>query len=702
MTSPDPKPRISDIFGSKTFDYDIMREKLPADAYAKLRATIAKGQKLDQTLAEVVAHAMKVWAMAQGATHYTHWFQPLTRGTAEKHDAFLSHQSFGNSNKPIERFSASSLVQAEPDASSFPSGGMRSTFEARGYTAWDPTSPAFIMGNTLTIPSVFLSYNGDALDKKTPLLRSITELDKAVRALLETLGSPSEAVYPTIGPEQEFFLIPKRFYDRRPDLRLVGTTVMGKPSPKGQKMEDHYFGSIPEGAMKFFLELEEEAFKLGIPLKTRHNEVAPSQFELAPLFEHANVGNDHNALLMPLMCKIAKHHGLECLLYEKPFKDLNGSGKHNNWSLMSHEGRNLLNPGKTQEENLEFLLFLTTIIHAIHRRNGLIRSVVATPGNDYRLGGNEAPPGIISVFVGSALEEILEKIVQGGNLPLEETISTLDLGILQLPKVQRHNTDRNRTSPFAFTGDKFEFRAVGSSQSLGFPNAFLNIVVAEAVDLSNELLKKKLSGGKPRDVAILEVVRDLYITSKPIIFNGNNYSEEWVEEAKKRGLPVVPNGYEALKALLLEDNKEVLRRILSDREIVARYNVAMAKTIHNALVMGETMLDMTLSGVRPTVVRFMAEVSQAQAVVRQLGIDDPLAGQLARLYGELNNKAQLLQESLAEASVIADVDKQGSYITYSVKPAMNDLREVVDSLEELVPFEHWPFPSYVDLLHSEG
>ena len=659
------KMKISKIFGTNTFDFDIMRERLPADIYKRLQAIIAKGEPLDQELAEVVAHAMKEWAVEEGATHFSHWFQPDRAGTAEKHDAFLTTESFRNGLKPIERFSVDQLVQAEPDASSFPSGGMRSTFEARGYTAWDPTSPAFLKehhgGKTLCIPSVYLSYTGEALDNKTPLLRSVDALNKIVKQFFKTLGKSTDGVYTTVGPEQEFFLIPKHLFDKRPDLVLTGRTILGKPSPRGQKLEDHYFGPMPEKVLKFYSELEQEAYKLGIPLKTRHNEVAPSQYELAPIFEHSNVANDHNQLLMELMKKIALKNDLVCILYEKPFAGVNGSGKHNNWSMMTYEGRNLLDPGKTREEHLEFMLIVSIIIRAVHKRSKLLRSIIAVPGNDFRLGANEAPPAIISVYIGDALDKILKTIESSGTLEKIEKSETIDekykilgytVGLDQLPNIKRDNTDRNRTSPFAWTGNKFEFRALGSSQTLGFPNTVINAIMAESFNDATELLEDKLKNGVEKEIALIEMIKEYYIESKSVIFNGNNYSEEWVVEAEKRGLPNIKNSFEALKEL--EKNADALTtlNIISAREVSARYLVRLSSLIHQIHIEAETLIDMVRTGVMPAIIRYMGDVLK----VKSLLVSEKELDLTVKEYSELKTQIHTLEKELLNE--IEDIEEQ--------------------------------------------
>lgn len=693
--------KISDIFGQNIFDYESMREKLPKQVYKELVETIEKSKMLNIELANTVAHAMKEWAIELGATHFTHWFQPLNRGTAEKHDSFLEIDSFFNSTNTIERFSGSQLVQAEPDASSFPSGGMRSTFEARGYTAWDPTSPAFIIehanGKTLCIPSVFISYTGDALDKKTPLLRSLHLLDVNVKTLLNLLQQPTESVYSTVGPEQEFFLIPLDLFKKRPDLKLTGRTIFGKPSPKGQKLEDHYFGSIPEHILKFLSELEQEAYKLGIPLKTRHNEVAPSQFELAPIYEHANVANDHNQLLMELLRKVALRHNIACLLHEKPFANVNGSGKHNNWSIQTYEGINLLNPGKSREDNYRFLLILSIILHGVYKRAKVLRTAIATPGNDFRLGANEAPPAIISVFIGTELEKLLNKIAEGEDFDVNTLDEEIDTQLEQLPNIKKHNTDRNRTSPFAFTGDKFEFRAVGSSQTLGFPNAYLNTIVAEAFAYATSILQQHLQD-KSMNTAVLETVKQLYSEAKPIVFNGDNYSNDWVKQASSRGLPNIENSFEALKILLEETTINLFQtaNVLTEKEIRARYNIQMKNLVRQQVIEAELMIDMIKTGVKPMLLQYLAEL----APIAELLQDDDDYNNLLYSRVEVSTYIKELQQIVSKIENNNDLTEKGKIATYELKPVMYKLRTLVDEIEKITPANLWPWPNYVELLHE--
>src|SRR5262245_3433817 len=572
--------RMLETFGRNTFGPEVMKEKLPRPVYHSLQETVRRGARLDPSIANEVAHAIKEWALSKGASHFCHWFQPQTGLTAEKHDSFLT---FDDDGLPLERFSGSQLIQSEPDASSFPSGGMRSTFEARGYTAWDPSSPIFIVegpnGKTLCVPSVFISYHGDALDNKTPLLRSMDFLSQRALSLLRLLGDHGATrVVPTLGPEQEYFLIDRAFWALRPDLVAAGRTLVGARPPKGQELEDHYFGSIKDRILAFMQESEHELYKLGIPIKTRHNEVAPSQYETAPIFEEANVASDHNQLVMETMNRVARRHDLALLLHEKPFAGINGSGKHCNWSLQDSRGRNLLDPGSTPESNVQFLLFLVAVLKGVHKRAGLLRAAIASSGNDHRLGANEAPPAIISVFLGEQLTRVLDALEKGekGGAAAVERIS---LGIRKLPEVARDNTDRNRTSPFAFTGNKFEFRAVSSGQSISLPVAFLNVAVGEALEELEAALSSRTGKGMSLPDAVLEVVREAVGATKAVRFEGNNYAAEWVDEAQRRGLPNLRNTPEALAELVRPEARTFLARakVFSEAESDARYHVKLER-----------------------------------------------------------------------------------------------------------------------------
>jgi len=699
----DKSGAIPDMFGCYTFSLREMQKRLPRPIFEAIQATIASGEALDTGFANEIAHAMKEWAVEHGATHFTHWFQPLTGATAEKHDAFLSFSD----GRPIERFSGSQLIQAEPDASSFPSGGMRSTFEARGYTAWDPTSPAFLVHNehgaTLTIPSVFVSYTGEALDKKTPLLRSMRELSRAARAVLELMGRPTKSVVSTLGAEQEYFLVHRDLFAQRPDLEVTGRTVLGTTPPKGQQLEDHYFGTIDDRALDFMGEVEMEAWKLGIPVKTRHNEVAPHQYEAAPLFQAINVSSDQNHMLMDIMRKVARRRDLAVLFHEKPFAGVNGSGKHNNWSMADAEGRNLLEPGDDPDRNVEFLFFLSAALRAVHTRAPLLRASIASAGNDHRLGANEAPPAIISVFLGDRLTEILETLLAGKDVSAvqEKVIRT---GLEVLPEVQKDNTDRNRTSPFAFTGNKFEFRAVGSGQSNSMPMAWLNLAVAEALDEMWERLKGRLDTGEERNEAMLSVIKEVYADAKPIVFNGNNYSADWVAEAERRGLPNAVNTPTALQALVEEDAKAFAAKygMLQPHEMEARYTVQLEK--YNRMVEIEAVqtIRMAKTGVLPAVYAQQALMSDAYRGVEKCGIEAPeqkeelatYTGLICETLAAIDGVRKALSDAPDEHAAAAKAD----WCVEKTIPAMARLREMCDTLERRTDEDLWPFPSYHALL----
>src|SRR5579871_253921 len=570
------------IFGSNVFSPAVQRQRLPKDVFRRLQQTLARGEALDTSLADSVALAMKEWALERGATHYTHWFQPLTGSTAEKHDSFYSPTGEGTA---LAEFSGKELIQGEPDASSFPTGGIRATFEARGYTAWDPTSPAFILENpngaVLCIPTAFASWTGEALDHKIPLLRSMDALSRsAIRALKLFGDESSRRVFTTVGPEQEYFLIDEQFYFERPDLITTGRTLFGAKPPKGHELDDHYFGSIPERILAYMLDTERELAKLGVPVKTRHNEVAPNQYEIAPVFENSNVGSDHQQLTMQVLQNVARRYGLICLLHEKPFAGVNGSGKHNNWSMGTDTGVNLLEPGDTPHENLQFLFFCTAVIQAVNKHQGLLRASIASPGQDHRLGANEAPPAIISIFLGDQLEEVFEAI-ERGEVGESTPGSFLGLGTPVLPPLPMHGGDRNRTSPFAFTGNKFEFRALGSSMSLGLPNTVLNTIVAEAIDYLSEELENELNAGKSLEDALRPIIQRSYSANKQVVFSGDGYSEEWHAEAERRGLLNLPATPDALPYLISDDTVTAFSNygVLSERELHARYEVFLEQYI---------------------------------------------------------------------------------------------------------------------------
>ena len=594
------------LYAANVFSDEVMRARLPENVYKALRNTIKKGVALDPSIADVVASVMKDWAIERGATHYTHWFQPMTGLTAEKHDSFLSPTDAGTA---VAEFSGKELVRGEPDASSFPSGGIRATFEARGYTAWDPTSPAFILenpnGTTLCIPTAFCSWTGEALDKKTPLLRSMEALSKQALRVLKLFGSHASKVYSTAGPEQEYFLIDKNFYYMRPDLINAGRTLFGAKPPKGQEMEDHYFGAIPERVLACMLETEIELFKLGVPVKTRHNEVAPSQYELAPMFENANVATDHNMMVMETMKRVADRYGLQLLLHEKPFAGVNGSGKHNNWSMSDDLGNNLLKPGDTPHENAQFLLFMTAVVRAVARHGDLLRVSVATAANDHRLGANEAPPAIISVFLGDMLQDIVDQIEKGGAKSTKPS-GTLQVGVTILPTLPRDAGDRNRTSPFAFTGNRFEFRAVGSSQSIAGPNVVLNTIVAESLDEIANILEPAIAAGKNLNTEIQALLPKLIAEGKKVIFNGDNYSEEWHKEAEMRGLPNRKNAVDSLPDLITPKSIKLFSKygVFTEREIHSRYEILLENYIKTINIEAHITMQMANRQIIPAALRY--------------------------------------------------------------------------------------------------
>jgi glutamine synthetase len=689
--------KVAESFGSNTFDTGAMKKKLPKAVFHSLQETIRRGSRLDAGIANEVAHAVKEWALEKGATHFCHWFQPQTGLTAEKHDAFLT---FDDEGLPMERFSGAQLIQSEPDASSFPSGGMRTTFEARGYTAWDPSSPIFIIegpnGKTLCVPSVFISYHGYALDNKTPLLRSMEVLSERALAILRLFGDKTSVrVIPTMGPEQEYFLVDRAFYALRPDLVSCGRTLIGARPPKGQELEDHYFGSIKDRVLAFMQEAEHELYKLGIPIKTRHNEVAPSQYETAPIFEEANVASDHNQMVMETMTRVARRHNFACLLHEKPFAGVNGSGKHCNWSIMDSQGRNLLEPGATPQRNLEFLVFLTATLRAVQRRAGLLRAAIASSGNDHRLGANEAPPAIISVFLGDQLTRVLDGI-EKGEISGQAGIEKIALGIRQLPEVARDQTDRNRTSPFAFTGNKFEFRAVSSAASISIPVAFLNAAVAEALEEFETALKARLAQGVSLTDAALAVVREAVIATRAVRFEGNNYSAEWVDEAARRGLPNLRRTPEALAEMVKPEAREFLDRtkVFSESEVEARYHVKLERYIKDIEIEVEALKSMVQTFVLPAAYRQHALLSGA-------GARKAISVALERLGGlmdEVLSKMAELQAASDRAVAETSLARRAQLLADEVVPAMSGVREVCDRIEESVADEFWSLPKYREML----
>jgi glutamine synthetase len=680
-----------------------MRKRLPRPIFEAIHATVRSGEALDMGMADVVASAMKDWALEHGATHYTHWFQPMTGATAEKHDAFLSVEGGG----AIEGFSGAELTQAEPDASSFPSGGMRSTFEARGYTAWDPTSPAFLLFNehgcTLTIPSVFMSYTGEALDAKTPLLRSMRELSRVAVETANLMGRNVRRIDSTLGAEQEYFLIQRAFFEGRPDLEVTGRTVIGTSPPKGQQMEDNYFGAIDDRALDFMGEVEAEAWKLGIPVKTRHNEVAPHQYEAAPIYSPINRASDQNQLLMDLMRRVARRRDLAVLFHEKPFSGVNGSGKHNNWSMADDLGRNLLQPSNDEDQNCQFLFYLTAVLKAVHRRAGLLRASIATVGNDHRLGANEAPPAIMSVFLGSRLTEVLDTLAAGKEVgaAVEQTLQT---GLASLPHIRKDNTDRNRTSPFAFTGNKFEFRAVGSSQSNAMPMTYLNLAVAEALAEMGAMLRKNIEAGEDRNHAILEVVRHVYRNVKDIVFNGNNYGDDWLEEAARRGLPNEPHTPAALEVLRSEDTAALFEKygVLKTHELQARYNIRLEQYNTMLTIEAVQMLRMAKTGVLPVAYNQQREMAEALFATESVKVEATDQRAEFEAYVEVIQRA--VRGVNAVRAALRDVPHEGGPAAHAnhgvarLIPAMNELRDACDTLERRTDESAWPFPSYHQML----
>lgn len=693
--------KITEMYGSLVFGDKVMRDKLPKDIYKALRKTIDKGTHLELDVANAVAIAMKEWAVDNGATHYTHWFQPLTGFTAEKHDSFISPTSDG---EIIMEFSGKALVKGEPDASSFPSGGIRATFEARGYTAWDPSSPAFIKDKTLYIPTAFCSYTGEALDKKTPLLRSMDALSREAVKLLKIIGNDEvESVITTVGPEQEYFLVDKEDYKKRRDLIFTGRTLFGAPAPKGQEMEDHYFGSLRPRVSAFMHELDEELWKVGIPAKTKHNEVAPCQHELAPVFDTTNVAVDHNQLTMELMKKIAEKHNFVCLLHEKPFAGINGSGKHNNWSLSTNTGVNLLDPGKTPAENIQFLLFLVAVIKAVDEHADMLRLSVASAGNDHRLGANEAPPAIISIFLGEELTAVLDSIENEKFFKKGENVQ-MGVGAQVIPHFTKDNTDRNRTSPFAFTGNKFEFRSLGSSASVATPNIVLNTAVADALSQ----FSKKLEGlsGKKLESAIHELIKSTITKHKRVLFDGNGYTDEWVKEAKKRGLYNLKSTPDVLPRLLDKSNKELFIKhgIYSETEIESRYEILLenyTKTIH---IEACTLKDMMYHDFMSAVTKYMDDTAEHIVRKKTVSKEIPVTAEenmlktIASKYESLAAAVLKLEEDITKAEKISDELKKAKFYHDPVLSDMEEVRKYADYIEQYIPDSYLPYPTYSKIL----
>jgi glutamine synthetase len=695
--------KAADVFGSLAFNDKAQQDRLPKPVYRALRATITRGEPLDLSTADAVATALKDWAVEHGATHYTHWFQPMTGITAEKHDSFLAPTAEGTA---IAEFRGKELIKGEPDASSFPSGGMRSTFEARGYTAWDPTSPPWLHFNggnsvTLVIPTAFVSWTGEALDKKTPLLRSMEAVSKQAVRLLKLFGSTAERVYATCGPEQEYFLIDRNFYFARPDLINAGRTLFGAKPPKGQEMEDQYFGAIPERVLACMAETELELFKVGVPVKTRHNEVAPSQYEIAPVFENANLAVDHQMMTMEVLKRVASKYGLAALLHEKPFAGVNGSGKHNNWSLSDEFGNNLLGPGDTPHDNMQFLVFCAAVLRAVDRWQGLLRASIASAGNDHRLGANEAPPAILSIFLGDMLTDIFEQLEKGAAKSTKQG-GTLDIGVSVLPKLPRDAGDRNRTSPFAFTGNKFEFRAVSSGQSISFPNTVLNAAMADSLDSVATELEAATAKGEDLGKAVGKLLTKIVKEHKRIVFNGNNYATEWEKEAGKRKLLNLKNTVDALPQLVSKDAIKLLEKykILNEREVHARYEIFLENYNKTINVEGQLMVLMANRYILPAALEYQKQVGQSVAAVRAGG------GRSAQGKKLLGDYTKLVDKFKAQTDVLAKVldhnggsaEKHAKYMRDRVVPAMAKLRDIGDQIEVLTPHAIWPLPTYREML----
>ena len=697
---PAPTSDIDSIFGCDVFSLDVLQKRLPRPVFRKLKATFDRGERLDPTIADTVACAMKDWAMSKGATHYTHWFQPMTGLTAEKHDAFLTPAGSG---RMISEFSGKMLISGEPDASSFPSGGIRSTFEARGYTAWDPTVPAFVIGGTLHIPTMFYSYSGEALDRKIPLMRSISALSHQALRILRLFGNESATfVRPNVGPEQEYFLVDRRLAALRPDLLLCGRTLLGTAPAKGQELEDHYFGAIPARVMAFMKDVEDALFRLGIPAKTRHNEVAPGQFEIAPVFEDANTASDHNMLIMNLLHDIAPRHDFVCLLHEKPFAGVNGSGKHNNWSLSDSDGNNLLDPGVTPLDNAQFLVFLAAVLRAVHRHADVLRLGTIGAGNDHRLGANEAPPAIISVYLGEQLSGVIDTIVNG--VKHDSAPAFMEIGVSSLPPLPVDLSDRNRTSPFAFTGNKFEFRAVGSSQSIAPVNIALNTAMACALDDIATQLEAAVREGSSLKDALQELLPRLFREHQNVVFNGNGYAETWPVEAERRGLLNLSNTVDALERYSSPDVMNVFLRqnVLSEREMLARQDILLDNYAKSVSIEGAVMLEMIRTHVLPAALREQSEaadlVTRTRAVLGEAEPELERFSALRQHASALAMTAASLEENLAVLHGAEDLHAAARAARDGVLPAMQRCREHCDALERMICADHWPLPSYAEML----
>lgn len=688
---------ISEIFASDVFNLHVMKERLPKETFKALMKTINDGEHLTSEVASVVANAMKDWAVERGVTHYTHWFQPMTGITAEKHDSFITPDGQGG---VIMEFSGKELMKGEPDASSFPSGGLRATFEARGYTAWDPTSYAFIKEKTLCIPTAFCSYNGDALDKKTPLLRSMNAINKSATRILKLLGNDVDSVISNVGPEQEYFLIDREMYAKRKDLILTGRTLYGAPAPKGQELDDHYFGTIKTRVAAYMDDIDHQLWKLGIYAKTKHNEAAPAQHELAPVFETTNIATDHNQLTMEIMKRTARKHGFKCLLHEKPFAGVNGSGKHNNWSISTNKGSNLLEPGKTPSENAQFLLFLAATVKAVNDHQDLLRATVATAGNDHRLGGNEAPPAIISVFLGDELTEIIESIVKGTHYK-GKPMDKMEIGVDVLPNFPKDTTDRNRTSPFAFTGNKFEFRSPGSKLSVAGPNTVINTIVADVLDEFYEELKD----AEDLQDAMDALIKKTFSENMNIIFNGDGYSNEWVKLAEERGLLNLKSAPEAIPYLASEKNIALFERhgVYSATELHSRVEILLDEYCKVINIEAKTMLDMAKKDILPAVSSYVKELASTARLAKEIGVraefEISMAKRLTILSTDMYNKMLVLEHKLSKTVEIKnDVKKLSNYYHDEIFTSMQNLRATADEIETLVGEKYWPYPTYSSLL----
>jgi glutamine synthetase len=698
-----PSTKVSDYYGVNVFNDEAMKKYVSSAAYKALKNSMETGDKIDSATADAVATGMKAWAMERGVSHYTHWFQPLTDATAEKHDAFFEVDN----GLAIEKFRGSALVQQEPDASSFPNGGIRQTFEARGYTGWDPTSPAFIWGSTLCVPTIFVSYTGELLDYKGPLLRSISALDKSAVSVCEYFDKEITKVFCTLGPEQEYFLVDEALYNARPDLVMSGRTVFGHSPARGQQLEDHYFGSIPPRVLNFMMDFEVEALKLGMPIKTRHNEVAPSQFEVAPTYEELNLAVDHNQLLMDVMQKVATRHGFKVLFHEKPFAGINGSGKHNNWSLGTNTGRNLLGPTSKPKDNLMFLTFFVNVIKAVHDYADLLRSSIASAGNDHRLGANEAPPAIMSVFLGRTMDDILNELENNGNVKISKGDNLyMKLGISRIPELILDNTDRNRTSPFAFTGNKFEFRAVGSAANSAWPMTVLNTIVSETLTNFKATVDGLIEKGEKKEVAIVNVLRDYVKQTKKIRFEGNGYSDEWKEEAKQRGLNNVPTTPSALHFMVSKEAKEVFSKhsILSPVEVDARLEIMLEKYIKKIQIEGRVIGDLASNHIVPTAIVYQNKLITNVTGLKSLGLEAETET-VVETIKEISKHIKSLQlgvdqmtEARKKANNTDDIEKRAEIYCNEVKASFDSIRYAVDKLELIVDDEDWPLPKYREML----